>query len=69
MESPEQFARFRRLVLSDPSLEHRLRTIPDWPSFVREALSAAEEHGLALTEEDVHAARAEALRSWRERWV
>lgn len=69
MESPEQFARFRGLVLSDPSLEQRLRTIPDWPSFTREAVRAAEEHGLALTEQDVRAARAEALRSWRERWV
>ncbi len=69
VESPEQFARFCRIVLADPALERRLQAITDWPSFVDAALGAAAEHGLALTEADVLAARKRATRSWLERWV
>jgi len=67
--SLQPFARFRRIVLADPVLERRLQSIADWPSFVEEAVGAAAEHGLALTEADVLAAREEATRSWLERWV
>ena len=69
VESLEQFARFRRIVLADPVLERRLQEIPDWPSFVEAVLSAAAERRLALTESDVLAARKQATRSWLERWV
>jgi hypothetical protein len=65
----EEFARFRRIVLADPALERRLQSISDWPSFVEEAVGAAAERGLALTEADVRAARDEARRSWLQRWV
>lgn len=65
----EQFARFRRIVLADPALERRLRSISDWPSFVEETVGAAAEYGLALSEADVLAARQEAKRSWLDRWV
>jgi hypothetical protein len=67
--SLQPFARFGRIVLADPVLERRLQSIADWPSFVEEAVGAAAEHGLALTEADVLAAREEATRSWLERWV
>jgi hypothetical protein len=69
VESLEEFARFRRIVLADPALERRLQAIPDWPSFVEAVLSAAAERSLALTEGDVLAARKQATRSWLERWV
>jgi hypothetical protein len=65
----DQFARFRKIVLADPALERRLRLIQDWPSFVEESVGAAAEHGLALTEADVLAAREQAKRTWLERWV
>jgi len=69
MGSLDEFARFRRIVLTDPELELRLRAIPDWPSFIDESVAAAARHGLALGEADVLAARDEAKRSWLERWV
>jgi hypothetical protein len=65
----DRFARFRCLVLADPVLEERLRSLPDWPSFVEAALQAAAEHDLSLDAGDLHAAGGEARRAWRERWV
>ena len=69
MGSVEQFARFRAVVLSDPALERRLQAAPDWPSFVEDAIRAGSEHGVALREADLVAARNEAARAWLERWV
>jgi hypothetical protein len=69
MGSLEQFARFRELVLADPALERRLQAIPDWQSFVEDAVRAAAERDVRLTESDVVAARDQAKRSWLERWV
>jgi hypothetical protein len=69
MGSLDNFARFRRMVLDDPVLERRLQSIPQWTSFVEEAVRAAGEHGVALTEAELVAARDEARRSWLERWV
>ena len=69
MGSLEQFARFREIVFADPALERRLQSVPDWPSFVGEAVAAAAERGVALTEDDLLAARDQARRSWLERWV
>jgi hypothetical protein len=69
MGSNDRFARFREMVLADPALEQRLQSIPDWPSFVSEAIAAAGEHDVALTEADLLAARDQARRSWLERWV
>jgi hypothetical protein len=67
--SLEQFARFREIVLADPALEQRLQSIPDWPSFVETAVSAAAAQDIALTDADLFAARDQARRSWLERWV
>ena len=69
VDSLEQFARFRRIVLADPALEQRLQGIADWPSFLDAAIGAAAEHGIALSATDVLAARKQATRSWLERWV
>ena len=67
--SVEQFERFRRVVMADAELQEELRSIPDWPAFVRAAVEAAARRGIEVTEEDVLAARDESRRSWRERWV
>jgi hypothetical protein len=67
--SVERFAAFRRTVLADPRLQARLRSIEGWPAFVDAAVAAAAEEGIALTADDVAAAREESRRSWRERWV
>ena len=67
--SIEQFERFRRVVLADPELQARLRSIEDWPAFVDATVAAAADHGVALTPEAVLAARDECRRSWLERWV
>ena len=63
-----QFESFRRLVLSDPELEARLRAIAGWPAFVDSAVAAAAEHGIELTEADVLAAREASRRSWLASW-
>jgi hypothetical protein len=64
-----QFESFRRVVLADPALQARLRSIPDWPTFVAAAVDAAVDRGIGLTEADILAARAEAWQSWLERWI
>jgi hypothetical protein len=69
LEQPEEFVRFRRLVLDDPALQARLREIRAWPAFVEASVDAAAERGVALTSADLVAARAAATASWLERWV
>jgi hypothetical protein len=67
--SSEEFERFRRVVLDDPELQTRLRAFQEWPAFVDAAVAAAAEQGIAVTPEDVLAARNESRRSWLERWI
>ncbi|MDX6410858.1 MAG: hypothetical protein QOE91_374 [Gaiellaceae bacterium] len=67
--SSEEFERFRRVVLQEPELQARLRSLHDWPAFVDAAVGAAAERGIAITPETVLAARNESRRSWLERWV
>jgi hypothetical protein len=57
------------VVLDDPALQARLRSISEWSAFVAAAVDAAAEHGIALTETDVLAARDESRRAWLERWL
>lgn len=68
-EPPEEFARFRRIVLDDPELQARLREIRAWPAFVEASVGAAAERGVTLTAADLAAARTAAAASWLERWV
>jgi hypothetical protein len=65
----DPFERFRRAVFADREVQVRLRSVSEWPAFVDAALAAADECGVELTEGDLAAARDEARRSWRERWV
>jgi hypothetical protein len=69
MGAGDRFDEFRRHVLADAALQERLRAIPDWPSFAAAAVEEAGTLGLALTVDDVHAARAAATRAWFARWV
>jgi hypothetical protein len=66
---PENFARFHAVVLDDPILQERLRTIDDWERFTAEALEAARERGLELTADDFDAERRQALLGWLTRWA
>jgi len=69
VSSDDAFESFRRVVLDEPELQARLRAYQDWSAFVDAAVDAAAERGIALTEEDVLAARETARRSWLERWI
>ena len=55
----QRFARFYTVVLDDPALQQRLRTIDDWDSFTAKALGAAGERG--LTADDIDHERRQAL--------
>jgi hypothetical protein len=65
----ERFERFRSLVLADPTLEARLRSLADWPSFIQAAVVVAAEHEIPLVAEDLLTARDAARRAWLERWI
>ena len=66
---PEDFERFRQLVLEDAELERALRETPDTPAFIALARKLGAERGCHFTAEDVHEAMRAARRTWRERWV
>jgi len=65
----ESFEAFRRLVLAEPALQARLRSIREWPPFVDAVVDTAAQYGITLTEADVLAARDASRRSWLERWI
>jgi hypothetical protein len=53
---PRGFEEFRARVLSDVSLQEKLREIPDRPAFVHAAIELGRELGFDFHEADVHAA-------------
>jgi hypothetical protein len=59
----------RELVLADPELRERLRSIIDKADFTNAVLSLAEEKGLVLTEDDVGDAMRMGRKAWIERWI
>jgi len=67
--SVERFAAFRRIVLADTRLQARLRSIDAWPPSSMRLSQSPPRKALALTADDVAAAREESRRFWRERWV
>lgn len=66
---PEDFERFRRLVLEDAALQQALRDTPDVPAFIALARRLGAERGCDFSAEDVQEAMRAARRAWRERWV
>ena len=68
-EEASRFARFRTVVLDDPALQQRLKTITDWEPFTAEVVAAAHERKIDLTTADIDAERRQALVDWLSRWA
>jgi hypothetical protein len=68
-EDASRFARFRTVVLDDPVLQQRLKTITEWEPFTAEAIAAADERNVDLTADDLDAARRHELLGWLTRWA
>lgn len=60
---------FHRAVLADRDLQQRLRSTPDWQTFVEQALQLSAERGYRLTVADLERALQESRRAWLERWL
>jgi hypothetical protein len=67
--SREQWARFRDLVIADPSLQADLQRHTELPPFIADIVRLAATHGLVVDETDVQDALNAARRSWLERWI
>ncbi len=61
--------RFRLAVLADRDLQQRLRSAPDWQTFVELALRLSAERGHGLTVVDLERALQDSRRLWLERWL
>jgi hypothetical protein len=57
------------LALQDEGLLRELQAPRTWDEFAATAIEAAAARGIALTREDVDAARAAANTARRERWI
>ncbi|HEU4322776.1 MAG TPA: hypothetical protein VFS21_06465 [Roseiflexaceae bacterium] len=60
---------FRAAVLADRDLQQRLRSAPDWQTFVELTLRLSAERGYGLTTTDLERALQESHRMWLERWL
>ena len=69
ISSPDEFERFREIVLTDPVLQHRLRTTADRESFVRLAVTVGREIGYQFSTADVENAMEQARREWYKKWI
>ncbi len=67
--SLEKLEPFSQLVLSDMSLQEKLRDITDREEFVARVAELGAEHGFEFTSEDVVEALRERNRTWLERWI
>jgi hypothetical protein len=59
----------RDLIVDDPRLRHRLLSVRDQSSFIREVVAVADEHGYELSSEEVATALGVARRQSLSRWV
>jgi aspartyl/asparaginyl beta-hydroxylase (cupin superfamily) len=67
--SPEALERFRQLVLSDLTLQQRLRETADPESFIRLVVDTGHKRGCHFTAQDASEALQTARREWAERWI
>lgn len=67
--STEDLARFRQLVLADPTLQRQLRSLPSRAEFVRRTVALAAAEGCAVTAQDVEEGLLASRRNWFERWI
>ena len=67
--SAEGFEQFRKVVLADPRLQHRLAEIEDWAEFTEVVMRESARLQLAVDGDDVQLARQASRRAWLERWI
>lgn len=66
---PDDFERFRQLVLDDVTLQDALKETADVPAFLALARRLGAERGCHFTEDEVREAIRAARRAWLERWI
>ncbi|MCP3137686.1 Nif11-like leader peptide family natural product precursor [Pyxidicoccus xibeiensis] len=66
---PDDFERFRRLVLEDRALQVALEATAEVPAFIALARKLGAERGCHFTEVDIREAIRSARREWNERWI
>lgn len=65
----EKFEQFSQLVLSDLSLQEKLREVTDREEFIARVVQAGLERGFEFSGEDVVEAMQARNRAWLERWI
>ena len=64
-----EFEKFRQIVLSDPSIQMRLRDLTDRNEFVSLVVELGAERGCTFTRYDIEEGLRAGRRSWQERWI
>jgi hypothetical protein len=64
-----EFEKFRRMVLRDPTIQVRLRDISDRSEFISLTVELGGEYGCSFTTADVEEGLRAGRRSWLERWI
>jgi hypothetical protein len=67
--SPGELERFRRAVLNDLRLQHRMRDTSDRESFIRLTVALGREHGYRFTAMDTEEAMRAEQQAWFMRWI
>ncbi|MDB6124197.1 MAG: hypothetical protein JWQ71_3190 [Pedosphaera sp.] len=67
--SRENFETFRRLVLTDPALQEKLRAVSDRETFRILTIQIGTELGFDFNAEEVESALKDGQRAWIERWI
>jgi hypothetical protein len=67
--SPDEFERFRDIVLTDPALQHRLRATSDRESFIKLAVTVGRQIGYQFSAGDVESAMERARQELYETWI
>jgi len=65
----DNFARLRAAILDDPALQRQLRVITDWETFAAQAIAAAKERGIELTEDEITEERRNQQLDWLARFA
>jgi Nif11 domain len=67
--SADRLDELRQLVIDDPGLRDRLLAAPDREAFVADVVAVADEQGIDLTADEVHAGLQAEQRRRFEQWV
>jgi Aspartyl/Asparaginyl beta-hydroxylase len=67
--APDEFERFRTIVLAEPSLQQQLRQTADRESFIKLAVTTGLQLGCHFSPADVENAMEFARKAWYEKWI